>query len=247
MAKSRNDSNLAMHRREFLLATVAATAALTLGPLPSRAAEAEIFTVPALGYAPSALEPHIDTATMSIHHDKHHAAYVKNLNAALNGVGGDYKTWSIEKLVKQYKDLPESARNAVRNNGGGHYNHSLFWKMIGPPKEGTASPTLSAEIARAFGDQKGFRTAFTDAAMARFGSGWVWLVKENDGKVSLVSTPNQDSPLTDGKQPLLGIDLWEHAYYLKYQNRRKDYVDAWWNVVQWDYVNKRFAGEISTI
>jgi Fe-Mn family superoxide dismutase len=245
-SRSGNDDG-AIPRRQFLLGAAAAAAALTLSPGSARADSADVFTLPPLGYAPSALEPHIDTETMTIHHDKHHAVYVKNLNAALATAGGDYRIWPLEKLVKQYNDLPEKVRTAVRNNGGGHYNHSLFWKMIGPPRGGAPSSELGKAIARTFTDFKGFQTAFTEGAMGRFGSGWVWLVRDGDGKVSLASTANQDCPLTEDKQPLLGIDLWEHAYYLKYQNRRKDYVDAWWNVVQWDDVNKRYSGEVTGV
>jgi Fe-Mn family superoxide dismutase len=196
-------------------------------------------TLPPLPYDYAALEPHIDEQTMRIHHDKHHAAYVNNLNAALDG-NAELQGLSIEALLGKLSAVPEASRGAVRNNGGGHYNHTLFWELMAPG--GAKSPTgkLAEAINTAFGSLETFKEQFAKAGMGRFGSGWAWLVKGADGKVSIESSPNQDSPVMDGKFPVLGCDVWEHAYYLKYQNRRADYLAAWWNVVNWTVAGRRY-------
>ncbi|WKW12598.1 superoxide dismutase [Pseudogemmatithrix spongiicola] len=197
-------------------------------------------TLPALPYATTALEPHIDAQTMEIHHGKHHNAYVTNLNAAIDKAP-ELASWSLEQLNRDIAKVPESVRTAVRNNGGGHWNHSLFWATMAPNAGGEPGAELGAAITKAFGDFGKFRDAFKAAATGRFGSGWAWLVAAKDGTVSIESTPNQDNPLMEGRHALLGLDVWEHAYYLKYQNRRPDYIDAWWNVVNWAEVAKRYG------
>ena len=204
-------------------------------------------TLPALGYALDALEPHIDAKTMEIHHGKHHNAYVTNLNAALAGKA-DLEAMSIEDLIADLSAVPEDIRGAVRNNGGGHINHSFFWKVIAPGGAKVPSGELAAAIDKAFGSFDAFKEAFAKAGATRFGSGWAWLVKNADGTVSVGSTANQDTPLM-GKAvagiegtPVLGLDVWEHAYYLHYQNRRPDYIAAFWNVVNWDVASANFAG-----
>jgi len=197
-------------------------------------------TLPALPYAHAALEPHIDTQTMEIHHGKHHQAYVNNLNAAIEKAP-ELASWSLDQLCRDIAKVPEAVRGAVRNNGGGHWNHSLFWNTMAPKAGGEPGGDLGAAITAAFGDFAKFRDAFKAAAVGRFGSGWAWLVAAKDGKVSIESTPNQDNPLMEGRHALLGLDVWEHAYYLKYQNRRPDYIDAWWNVVDWKAVTARYA------
>ncbi len=203
------------------------------------------FELPALPYAHNALEPHIDARTMEIHHGKHHQAYINNLNAALDG-HADLQAKSIEELVKGLSAVPENIRTAVRNNGGGHINHSMFWQLMGPNGGGEPSGGLAAAINSAFGSFASFKEQFAKAGAGRFGSGWAWLVV-NGGKLEVVSTANQDNPLM-GKAiagcegaPILGLDVWEHAYYLNYQNRRPDYIAAWWNVVNWDQVAKNYA------
>ncbi|MFO7323144.1 MAG: superoxide dismutase [Chloroflexota bacterium] len=198
------------------------------------------FELPNLPYATNALEPHIDAQTMEIHHGKHHATYVNNLNKALEG-HSDLQNKSIEELLGSLDSLPESIRTAVRNNGGGHANHSLFWQIMGPNAGGQPTGELADAINRTFGSFDEFKSQFAAAAAGRFGSGWAWLIVNPDGSLSITSTPNQDSPLMEGKTPILGLDVWEHAYYLKYQNRRPDYIAAWWNVVNWDEVAKRYA------
>jgi Fe-Mn family superoxide dismutase len=195
--------------------------------------------LPDLPYAHDALEPHIDKRTMEIHHGKHHQAYVNNLNAALEG-HADLAGKSVEALLGDLQEVPESIRTAVRNNGGGHANHSLFWTVLSPDGGGEPTGELAAAIDRDLGGFGAFKEAFSKAATARFGSGWAWLAAA-DGKLEVFSTANQDSPLMDGKTPLLGLDVWEHAYYLHYQNRRPDYVAAFWNVVWWDEVARRLA------
>ncbi|HJV45587.1 MAG TPA: superoxide dismutase [Bacillota bacterium] len=197
------------------------------------------YEVPALPYAFNALEPHIDEQTMVIHHDRHHVAYVNNLNAALEG-HADLSNKSIEDLVSNLDAVPENIRTAVRNNGGGHANHSLFWEVMTPNGGGAPTGAVADAITAAFGSYDKFKEEFSKAAATRFGSGWAWLVVEN-GKLAVTSTPNQDSPLMEGKTPILGLDVWEHAYYLKYQNKRPDYISAFFNVINWDEVNKRLA------
>ncbi|HSE53969.1 MAG TPA: superoxide dismutase [Gemmatimonadales bacterium] len=196
------------------------------------------FTLAPLPYDAAALEPHIDAQTMQIHHGKHHQAYVTNLNAALESHPG-LQNLAIEALIGDLSKVPEASRAAVRNNGGGHYNHTLFWQLMTPggPKEPEGE--LAREITSGFGGLTGFKEQFQKAGMARFGSGWAWLVRDKSGKLAIESTPNQDSPLMDGKHAILGCDVWEHAYYLKYQNRRADYLAAWWNVLNWSVAGER--------
>jgi Fe-Mn family superoxide dismutase len=197
-------------------------------------------TLPPLPYAANALEPHIDAQTMEIHHGKHHNAYVTNLNAALEKAP-ELANKPLDELLKNLSSVPEAIRTAVRNNGGGHWNHSQFWKTMGPNGGGAPTGKLADAIKSAFGDFEKFKEQFNAAGVGRFGSGWVWLVNEG-GKLAITSTPNQDNPLMDGKSaPLLGNDVWEHAYYLKYQNRRPDYLKAWWNTVNWGEVAKRLG------
>jgi Fe-Mn family superoxide dismutase len=197
------------------------------------------FTLPPLPYAPDALEPHIDKMTMEIHHGKHHGAYVTNLNKALESAP-DLQNKSIEELLANHcAAVPESIRTAVRNNGGGHINHSMFWKIMGPGKGGAPKGNVAQAINGAFGSFDAFKEKMNAAGAARFGSGWAWLVKSG-GKLDVLSTANQDSPVMEGKYPVMGVDVWEHAYYLKYQNRRADYLGAWWNVVNWEEVENRF-------
>jgi superoxide dismutase, Fe-Mn family len=195
------------------------------------------FELPPLPYDFGALEPHIDEQTMRIHHGKHHQAYIDNANAALEGT--EWADRPVEEVLRSLDSLPEDKRAAVRNNAGGHANHSLFWEIMGPGGGGEPSGALADAIAGAFGGAEQLKEQVNDAGVKRFGSGWSWLVVDG-GSLSVVSTPNQDTPLMEGKTPILGIDVWEHAYYLKYQNRRPDYLQAWWNVVNWDEVARRF-------
>lgn len=195
--------------------------------------------LPALPYAFDALEPHIDARTMEIHHDRHHAAYVNNLNAALEKHPELFEK-SLEELLTSLDSLPEDIRAAVRNNGGGHANHTLFWEIMAKNGGGTPTGELAEAINSSFGSFDQFKEEFAKAATTRFGSGWAWLVVDG-GKLSITSTPNQDTPVMEGKTPILGLDVWEHAYYLNYQNKRPDYIAAFWNVVNWDEVSKRFA------
>jgi Fe-Mn family superoxide dismutase len=195
--------------------------------------------LPALPYPKDALEPHIDAQTMEIHHDRHHATYVNNLNAAIEG-NAELANKSIEDLLGNLDSVPENIRTAVRNNGGGHANHTLFWEILSPNGGGAPAGELADAINNAFGSFDKFKEDFAKAATTRFGSGWAWLIVDG-GKLAITSTPNQDTPLMDGKTPVLGLDVWEHAYYLNYQNKRPDYIAAFWNVVNWDEVNKRFA------
>jgi Fe-Mn family superoxide dismutase len=197
-------------------------------------------TLPVLPYDAAALEPHIDAQTMQIHHGKHHAAYVNNLNAALEK-HPELQGKSVEDLVKNLTTVPDDIRTAVRNNGGGHINHTMFWQIMGPGKGGVPTGAIGEAITATFGAFDTFKDLMNKAGVGRFGSGWAWLV-DVGGKLSIESTANQDSPLMEGKRPILGIDVWEHAYYLKYQNRRPDYLAAWWSVVNWDEVNKRLKG-----
>ena len=196
------------------------------------------FELPALPYAYDALEPHIDARTMEIHHGKHHQAYVDNANKALAGT--EWENASVEDVLTSLGKLPADKQGPVRNNAGGHANHSLFWTIMGPGKGGTPTGALASAIDAACGSFDAFKTQFAAAGVGRFGSGWVWLVKAGAG-VEITSTPNQDSPVSDGKTPILGLDVWEHAYYLNYQNRRPDYIAAFWNVVDWDAVAARFG------
>jgi Fe-Mn family superoxide dismutase len=198
------------------------------------------FTLPALPYDFAALEPHIDAKTMEIHHGKHHQTYVNNLNAAIEKAP-ELASKSLDDLMRNANTLPEAVRTAVRNNGGGHWNHSMFWQIMAPKAGGEPGGKLGAAIKSAFGDFAKFREQFSAAGVGRFGSGWAWLINTG-GKLSITSTPNQDNPLMEGKKAVMGLDVWEHAYYLKYQNRRPDYINAWWNVVNWKEVEKRFEG-----
>ena len=198
------------------------------------------FELPALPYATNALEPHIDARTMEIHHGKHHNAYVTNLNKALEG-HPELQSKSIEELLTSLESIPEAIRPAVRNNGGGHYNHSMFWQIMAPGKGGEPTGDLAAAINSAFGSFAAFKEKFAAAGVGRFGSGWAWLIADKGGAVSISSSPNQDNPISEGKTAILGLDVWEHAYYLNYQNRRPDYIAAFWNVVNWDEVAKRYA------
>ena len=196
------------------------------------------YEVPPLPYDYNALEPHIDEATMRVHHDKHHQAYVDKVNAALEGT--EWADKPIEDVIANLSQIPDDKRTAVRNNGGGHYNHSLFWEWMSPDGGGEPSGDLAAAIESSFGSFSDFQGKFKEAGVNQFGSGWSWLVHDGSG-LAVVATANQDNPLTDGKTPLLGVDVWEHSYYLKYQNQRPAYIDAWWNAVNWDKVEERFA------
>jgi Fe-Mn family superoxide dismutase len=224
------------------LATLPGAIAQTIPTAPA-AAQSGLFTLPPLPYAYDALEPFIDAQTMQIHHDKHHAAYVANLNKAVAG-WPEFQTRlgdiSIEVLLKDLNSVPENIRTAVRNNGGGHYNHSLFWQMMKKNGGGEPSGDLAKAINSGFGSFSTFKDNFSKAALGQFGSGWAWLVFDG-GALKIEPTPNQDTPLSTGKTQLLGLDVWEHAYYLKYQNKRADYVAAWFNVVNWDFVAERYA------
>jgi len=193
------------------------------------------FTLPPLPYASDALEPYIDKATMEIHHGKHHATYVTNLNKALESAP-ELQSKSVEELLKDFASVPESIKTAVRNNGGGHANHSLFWTLLAKD-QGAPKGDIESVINSNFGSFDSFKEKFAAAATGRFGSGWAWLVKDSAGKFEITSTANQDSPYMEGKKPILGLDVWEHAYYLKYQNRRPEYISAWWNVINWNTVN----------
>ncbi len=197
------------------------------------------FELEPLPYAYNALEPYIDEETMHLHHDKHAQAYVNNLNAAIQNAP-EFGSIDIEDLMRRINDVPENIRIAVRNNGGGHANHSMFWKIMTPNGGGNPTGPIAEAINQAFGSFDAFKAAFNDAGLKRFGSGWTWLVADQNGKLSVISTANQDSPLMDGLYPIMGNDVWEHAYYLKYKNMRGDYLNAWWNVVNWDEINRRY-------
>ncbi|MCE9557286.1 MAG: superoxide dismutase [Planctomycetes bacterium] len=246
-------SAAALPRRNFIrgLAGAALSATVVAGPVskllgadPVKAAPPAPptgpFKLPPLPYAYDALEPSIDKLTMQIHHDKHHQAYINNLNIAVKG-NAELSAMSVDEIVKNLDKVPESIRTAVRNNGGGHANHTLFWEIMGPGAGGEPKGKLLAAIKSSFGSFAKFKEEFTKAASTRFGSGWAWLNADKSGKLSIESLPNQDSPLSTGKTPILGLDVWEHAYYLKYQNKRPDYIAAWWNVVNWDAVAKKYA------
>jgi len=198
------------------------------------------FELPPLPYDFSALEPHIDAQTMQIHHDKHHATYVTNLNNALAN-HADLQSRSIEEILSNINDVPEAVRQAVINNGGGHANHSMFWTIMGPDGGGEPTGALAQAISKSFGDFATLKAQINDAGAKRFGSGWSWLVSDSGGNLKVISTANQDNPLMQNLTPLLGVDVWEHAYYLKYQNRRPDYLNAWWNTVNWNAIAKRFG------
>jgi superoxide dismutase, Fe-Mn family len=195
------------------------------------------YELPSLPYPKDALEPHIDATTMEIHHGKHHAAYITNVNKAIAGKS-DLENKSVEELISNLEAVPADIRTVVRNNGGGHANHALFWKLIGPNAGGAPSGKLADEINATFGGLDAFKEKFEAAGLGRFGSGWAWLIVNKQGKLEITSTPNQDSPLMEGNKPVLGCDVWEHAYYLKYQNRRADYLKAFWNVVNWPEVSR---------
>ena len=198
------------------------------------------FELAPLPYAYNALEPFIDERTMQIHHDKHHQAYITNLNAAIDKTP-ELASWSLTDLVAKLNQTPESVRGVIRNHGGGHWNHDFFWNVMAPAGTTKATSKLSSAIDSAFGSMDNFKAEFEKAAMGRFGSGWAWLVSDAAGKLSVVSTANQDNPLTDGLTPVLGVDVWEHAYYLKYQNLRAEYLKQWWNVVNWDQASKNLG------
>jgi len=197
------------------------------------------YELPPLPYDYSALEPYIDTQTMQLHHDKHHQAYVTAVNNALKDQS-QFASLPIEDLIRRLNEVPESIRTVVRNNGGGHVNHSMFWQIMKPNGGGEPTGALASAIQSTFGSFDAFKTAFNDAGVKRFGSGWAWLILDSSGKLQITSTANQDSPFTDGNYPVMGNDVWEHAYYLKYQNRRPDYLNAWWNVVNWDETSRRY-------
>jgi superoxide dismutase, Fe-Mn family len=247
-----NSGHEGSNRRGFLVKVTGLVAAGAILPgmkslaaettaTESTAASAGPFQLPKLPYAFDALEPHIDAQTMQIHHGKHHQAYITNLNKALEGQSA-LSGKSPEELISNLDDIPEAARTAVRNNGGGHVNHTMFWETMTPGGAKAPAGKLAEAINEAFGDFESFKKQFNEAGVKRFGSGWVWLVvPKGGGKLQVLSTANQDSPLSDGHTPLLGNDVWEHAYYLKYQNRRPDYLAAWWNVVNWDVAADRFA------
>ena len=204
------------------------------------------YELPPLPYDYSALAPHIDAQTMQLHHDKHHQAYVNNLNTALQGLN-QFDGVSVEDLMRRINDVPENVRTAVRNNGGGHANHSMFWQIMKPNGGGEPTGALADAINSTFGSFDQFKTTFNDNGGKRFGSGWTWLVVDQNGKLQAISTANQDSPLMDGLYPVMGNDVWEHAYYLKYQNRRPEYLAAWWNVLNWDEIAKRYAQGMQSV
>jgi superoxide dismutase, Fe-Mn family len=197
------------------------------------------YSLPPLGYSFSALEPHIDAMTMEIHHDRHHQTYINNLNTALQGK--EFESWNLEKLLKEYDSLPSDIKTTVRNNAGGHFNHSLFWEILAPGGAKAPVGKLALAIESELGGFAAFKESLSKASVGRFGSGWGWLVVGKDGKLAVTSTPNQDSPLTDGSVPILGIDVWEHAYYLKYQNKRADYVAAIFNILNWDVLEGKYT------
>jgi Fe-Mn family superoxide dismutase len=243
---------MAINRRNFLVLLGATTGTLALGnfacvskpvekPLSDNKQNqgTQTFKLPPLPYAYNALEPHIDTKTMQFHHDKHHATYVKNLNTVLSKYP-QLKSKSAEDLLRNLNSVPKDIRTTIRNNGGGHLNHSMFWEIMSPRGGGEPKGAIAKAIQESFSSFNAFKQQFNEAGSKHFGSGWAWLVRGKDGKLQVMSTANQDSPLMEGIFPIMGNDLWEHAYYLKYQNRRADYLNAWWNVVNWNEVNKRF-------
>ncbi|GET39882.1 superoxide dismutase [Microseira wollei] len=241
---------MTLTRRSFVYLLGASVGAVTIGACKASGdnlggtdvaqSTTNYVELPPLPYAYDALEPHIDARTMQIHHDKHHAAYVTNLNAAIAKYP-QLKTQSLKALLKDINTVPKDIRTTVRNNGGGHDNHSMFWSIMKPNGGGEPTGAIASAIQQSFGSFDNFKKQFNAAGTKRFGSGWVWLVRTKDGKLQVTSTANQDSPLIEGNYPIMGNDVWEHAYYLKYQNRRAEYLDAWWNVLNWDEINKRFA------
>ena len=240
---------MTLNRRSFLGLLGAGTGAIAASIYAPRfawaadptakSAASGAFTLPPLPYAYNALEPYIDERTMQFHHDKHHAAYVKSLNDAIAKYP-ELKDKTAEDLIRNLNDVPEDIRTTVRNNGGGHLNHTMYWQIMGPKAGGEPTGALAAAIQKDFGSFAEFKKQFNEAGTKRFGSGWAWLVRTNEGKLQVTSTPNQDNHLMEGLYPIMGNDVWEHAYYLMYQNRRADYLQAWWNVVNWNAVSDRF-------
>lgn len=247
---------MSVNRRNFIILLAAAASSVTVGSLPAAAqglaasSKTEkkpvnnTFQLPPLPYDYADLEPYIDAETMRFHHDKHHAGYTKKLNAAVNKYPR-LKTMSAEELLRNLPSLPEDIRETVRNNGGGYVNHKMFWEIMSPNGGGKPTGNLAAAINETFGSFKKFKKEFEATGGKRFGSGWVWLVRNNQGKLQVINTPNQDSPLLQGMYPIMGNDVWEHAYYLKYHNQRGEYLNQWWNVVNWDEVANRFARAIA--
>ncbi|MBD2294174.1 superoxide dismutase [Anabaena sphaerica FACHB-251] len=234
---------MSLNRRHFLVLLGASAGAFLLDGCASAETSpprTSAIELPPLPYAYDALEPHIDARTMQFHHDKHHAAYVNNLNKALDKYP-ELKNRTVEELLQNLDNVPADIRTTVRNNGGGHVNHSMFWKIMKPNGGGEPTGEIATAIKDNFGSFADFKKQFNEAGGSRFGSGWVWLVRNKNGKLEITTTANQDSPLMEGNYPIFGNDVWEHAYYLKYQNRRPDYLEAWWNVVNWDEINQRFA------
>ncbi len=239
---------MTIDRRHFLFLLGASVGAFALdshasaekAPISQGTTTGNTISLPPLPYAYDALEPHIDQATMQFHHDKHHAAYVKNLNAALDK-HPELKSKTVEEMLRNLNSVPADIRKIVANNGGGHVNHSMFWQIMKSQGGGEPTGAIASAINQSFGSFAAFKKQFNEAGTGRFGSGWVWLVRNKNGKLEVTTTANQDSPLSEGKYPIMGNDVWEHAYYLKYQNRRPEYLDAWWNVLNWDEINKRFA------
>ena len=240
---------MSLNRRNFLFLVGASVGAYALDASRSSGflseawaqqapSQSKTFELPPLPYAFNALEPHIDAETMQFHHDRHHATYVKNLNAAIEK-HPELKGRSAEQLLQNLNNVPEDIRKTVRDNGGGHINHSMFWRIMTPKGGGEPTGAIASVIKQNFGSFDKFKAQFNQAGEKRFGSGWAWLVRTPDGKFQITSTPNQDSPLMDGNYPIMGNDVWEHAYYLKYQNRRAEYLNAWWNVVNWNEINQR--------
>lgn len=236
---------MTINRRHFLKLLGATTLAGGWGTLPAFAQNTSgPFSLPPLAYDYNALEPHIDAITMRFHHDRHHAAYVNNLNAAVSRYP-QLVSQSAIALISNLESIPEDIRSIVRNNGGGHVNHSMFWEIMTPNGGGDPTGKIATAINDSFGSLAVLKQQFNDAGLKRFGSGWVWLVQTKEGKLEVTSTPNQDSPFMTGQYPIMGNDVWEHAYYLKYQNLRGDYLNAWWNVINWGEVNKRFEMAIA--
>lgn len=234
---------MSLNRRHFLVLLGASAGAFLLDSCASAETSpprTSTIELPPLPYPYDALEPHIDARTMQFHHDKHHAAYVNNLNKALDKYP-ELKNKTVEQLLQNLDNVPADIRTTVRNNGGGHVNHSMFWKIMKPNGGGEPTGEIATAINDNFGSFADFKKQFNEAGGGRFGSGWVWLVRNKNGKLEITTTANQDSPLMEGKYPIFGNDVWEHAYYLKYQNRRPEYLEAWWNVVNWDEINQRFA------